>query len=534
MSENKASSESLIIKGTLIMAISSAIVKVLSAVYRIPLYRIVGDSVMGYYSTGFQIYTVLLTFATAGLPVAMSRMVATANALERRNEPKRIFLIAVLTYGVGSFLVSLFMFFFSGEIAALMNNPGADYAVKAIAPAICIVTVGAAIKGYYQGNQNMVPTSMANLIEAVVKLLAGFTLAFVFGFFFPNEPEKIAGGTIMCAAISGFAAVSYLAVISLKKIKKRRQSGMMADQRCVPSMPYRHLAKSFFGISIPIMIGSLSTTLAGTVDNYLILGRFQDIGMTAEEANRIWGAYSTMPETLYTLPTFVILAIATSIIPAVSTHFALRDKELIRKDINLAGRICGVVVFPLAMGIAVLPREILGLLYGESQYLSEVSSAMVFLCVAMVFLAFSNSFTGILQGINKQHLPVINIIISLIVKTSLAYILLGIPGIGVNGAAISTAVSMIVMMALNSIALIRHTGMFPAVVPSIVKPFISALISSAAAWVTNKGMTEITGSPSLSVITAVVVAIAVYAVAALVTGTVTKEDLKLLRKSNKK
>ncbi len=534
MSDKSASSESLIIKGTLIMAVSSAIVKILSAVYRIPLYRIVGDSVMGYYSTGFQIYTVLLTFATAGLPVAMSRMVATANALERRNEPKRIFLIALFTYGFFSFLVSLFMFFFSGEIATLMNNPGADYAVKAIAPAVCIVTVGAAIKGYYQGNQNMVPSSMANLIEAVVKLVAGFALAFVFGFFFPNEPEKIAGGTIMCAAISGFAAVCYLAIISIKKIRSRRKSGIYADQRCVPSMPYRHLAKSFFSISIPIMIGSLSTTLAGTIDNYLILGRFQDIGMTAEEANGIWGAYSTMPDTLYTLPTFVILAIATSIIPAVSSHFALKEKELIRKDIDLAGRICGVVVFPLALGIAVLPKEILGFLYGESKYLDDVSSAMVFLCIAMIFLAFSNCFTGILQGINKQHLPVINIIISLVIKTALAYILLGIPEISVNGAAISTAVAMIVMMVLNSVALVRHTGMFPAVMPSIVKPLISAVVSSAAAWVTNKGMVEMTGSSAAAVITAVVVAMAVYAVMVFVTGTVTKNDLNLLCKTNKK
>ncbi|MBR2327665.1 MAG: polysaccharide biosynthesis protein [Clostridia bacterium] len=535
MDSRSTGSEQTILKGTLIIAVSSAIVKILSAVYKIPLYRIVGDSVMGYYQTGFQIYSVLLTFATAGLPVAMSRMVATANALERRNEPKRIFAVALFTYGLFSLLISAVMFFFSKEIAVLMQNPGADYAVKAIAPAVALVTVGAVIKGYYQGNQNMVPSSIANLIEAVVKLIAGFALAYIFLFFFPESPEKVAGGTIMCGAISGFAALSYLLILSVGKIRKRKKSGVFADQRCVPSMSYKYLTKSFFAISIPIMIGSLSTTLAGSVDNYLILGRFQDLGMTSSAANDLWGAYSSMPYTLYTLPTFVILAIATSIIPAVSSHFALGEKELIKKDIDLASRICGVVVFPIALGIAVLPEQILRFLFGESQYLADCASSMVFLCIAMIFLAFSNCFTGVLQAINKQHIPVINIVISLVVKTALAYILLGIPELSLNGAGISTAVSMMLLAILNSISLKKYTGMFPAVMPAIVKPLISAAVSSAAAWLSYKAFEGFFGENSgIALIASVAVAIVCYMFMAIITRTITKNDLKLLSKSNKK
>ena len=535
MEQKEQSSERLVLKGAFLLAVSSGIVKVLSAVYKIPLYRMVGDSVMGYYSTAFNIYTVLLTLATAGLPVAMSRMVATANALERRNEPKRIFLIAICTYGLFSLIVSTLMFIFSGEIASLMNNPGASLAVKAIAPAIFIVTCGAAIKGYYQGNQNMMPTSVANIIEALMKLATGFILAAVFGALYPGQSQIIAGGTIICAAAGGFSALLFLIILTLTKLAKRRKSGIYADQRCVPSTPYKKLTKSFFAISLPIMVGSLSTTLAGAVDNYLIIGRFKDIGMAEEAANSIWGAYSTMAGTIYTLPTFIILAVAASIIPAVSTHFTLRDKDQIKKDIDLAGRISGVVVFPIACGVAVLPEPILRFLYGDSPYIADVAGSLIFLCIAMVFLAFTNCFTGILQAINKQHIPVINIIISLVIKTGVAYILLGIPGMGLKGAAVSTLVSMLVFVILNSAALIRHTGMFPSPVAAILKPFGSAAVAAVFGLGAHY-LAEYVGKgahPSVSMLVAVAVAALIYVVMLLITRTITKSDIKLLSKSNK-
>ncbi len=534
--ENRAeNSERIVLKGALILAISSGIVKILSAVYKIPLYNLVGSGVMGYYSTGFQIYSFLLTLATAGFPVAMSRMVATANAQNRKNEPKRIFAVAILTYGLFSLLVSIAMFFFSDSIAELMNSPGASLSIKSIAPAIFLVTVASAIKGYYQGNQNMVPTSVANLIEALVKLISGFTLAFVFMSLYPGEDEIISAGTILCGAISALSALIFLVILTVSKLLKRRKSGIYADQYCVPSTPYKKLFPEFFAISIPIMLGSLSTIFSGIVDNYLILDRFQSIGLSPEAANDIWGSYNTMAGTIYTLPTFIIVAVSASIIPAIAKHFSLREKELIRSDINLASRICGIVVFPIALGIAVLPEQILGVLYGNDIHIKEVSEALVFLCAAMIFLAFTNCFTGILQAINKQKIPVINIVISLVVKSVLAYILLSIPGVGVKGAAISTLAAMLVSVVLNGIAIKRHTGMFPSVIKCILKPFISGCCAAATAWLCFKGLslTNLAINPSICTVISIFAAIIVYFIALSVTGTFTKKDFQLLLKSNK-
>ena len=353
---SNAEKKSTFFGGAAILAASAILVKVIGAIYRIPLGNILSDEVMADYNSAYNIYNFFLTISTAGLPVALSKTISEANALGRHNQVQRTFRVAFLTF----LTLGLISFFCMTVLAAPMaqvviSNPKAVYCVMALAPSVLCVCIMSAFRGYFQGHFNMMPTGISQVIEAFFKLVVGLALAwYLVGAGFGLSVG--AAGAIMGVTISTVLALGYMIVSHL------RHRNDIPSSTDTPA-PSKTLLKRLLAIGIPITIGASGMSLITLIDQSLIMGRLQDVlGLSEQAAAALNGQYE-FSMTLFNLPSSFIPPITMSLVPAVSAALTRRDHQRVGKLVNTSLRLTTLLAFPAGVGLSVLAGPILILLY---------------------------------------------------------------------------------------------------------------------------------------------------------------------------
>ena len=306
--------------GAAILAAGILIVKLIGMFYKIPLINIIGEAGAADFNNAYNIYAVLLTVSTAGLPVAVSKLVSEANALDRRNQVRRTFRLALVLFlalGLVSFLV---MFFRADWLAGLMNDSKAAPGIRALAPAVVCVGCLAAMRGYSQGHSNMAPTSVSQIIEALCKLVVGLGLAFWLvkqG----KDPDVAAAGAITGVTVGTVVALAYMVLDFL--LSRGREDIRGTDR---PDSAGSILA-NILKIAVPITLSSSMVGIVTVIDSSLVQGQLQSALDLTEQASRtLYGNYSGALN-IYNLPTSLMAAITASVIPAVSAALARRDRR---------------------------------------------------------------------------------------------------------------------------------------------------------------------------------------------------------------
>ena len=236
------------LQGTAILALATALVKVIGAVYKIPLNAIIGEKGFGYFSTAYEIYNVLLMISTAGLPVAMSRMISQANSLDNYNQVRRVYATARgIFLGLG-IVGSLLMTIFCRQLAQFQNQPDAWAAIGFLGPCVLLICIMSTFRGFFQGQGNMVPTSVSQVIEAFVRLIVGIAAALLL--------LKTTGSVPLAAggAILGVTASCLLSSVYLFTVFRRSYKELPASQDTPWS--YKATVKGLLIIAIPITLGS--------------------------------------------------------------------------------------------------------------------------------------------------------------------------------------------------------------------------------------------------------------------------------------
>ena len=254
--------------GAAILAVGILVVKLIGMFYKIPLLNIIGEQGSADFNNAYNIYSVLLTISTAGLPVAVSKLVSEADALGRRNQVRRTFRLALalfLILGVLSFLV---MFFGSEQLAGLMNDSMAAPGIRALAPAVICVGCLSAFRGYAQGHGNMTPTAVSQIIEALCKLTVGLGLAYwLVGH--GADASHAAAGAITGVTVGTIVALAYML---MNFLITRSQEPQLADDRPdEPSTILKHLLM----IAVPITISSSMVGIVTVIDTSLVQGQLQ-------------------------------------------------------------------------------------------------------------------------------------------------------------------------------------------------------------------------------------------------------------------
>ena len=567
--------------GAAILAVGILVVKLIGMFYKIPLVNIIGEEGTADFNNAYNIYAVLLTISTAGLPVAVSKLVSEANALGRRNQVRRIFrlaLAAFLTLGVASFMV---MYFRADWLAGLMHDSKAAQGIRTLAPAVICVGCLAAFRGYSQGHSNMVPTSVSQIIEALCKLVVGLGLAY--WLVKAGQPSHVAAaGAITGVTVGTVVALAYM---FLSFFVGRSNEALGDDIAEAPGKIFKDILR----IAIPITLSSSMVGIVTVIDSSLVQGQLQKVLLenpdswllyanfmdlsALEKARNLWvnslsgdqavitmemleaavsngstkavalhevlesasrviyGNYSGALN-IYNLPSSLMVAMTSSVIPAVSGALARKDRKGAASITSSALRISAMLAFPMGAGLFVLGKPIIKLLFSSlnpelaGPLLSTLGLATVFVCMMLVC-------NSILQANGFVNLPVVVMVLGGVVKIVSNYNMVAIPSVGIFGVPFGNVLCFGLCLVLDLIIISRVLRGRPGYLGIFLKPFAAAAVMGAGAWGVYGLVFKLLSSNTIAVVCAIGVAVVIYAVLIVAFKAIGREDLALMPKGQK-
>ena len=504
--------DSKFLKGAFTLTVAGVIVKLIGALYRIPLYSILGSEGIGLYQYAYPIYAIMLTVSSAGLNVAISKAVAERWVLGKREAATRVFRISLVLMAILGFAGFVLMFSLSGWIAANMaKDPRATVSIAAISPALFMAAVLSALRGWFQGIEEMTVPAVSQVLEQLGRLLTMYTLGIVL---LPRGIEYAAAGATFGAVVGAFIGVVYTVVAYFRRAK------IWGTNSGEPAEPWGSVAKEIIMTAVPISLASAVFGITEIIDLGLVPGRLQSTGLPPEEATRLFGQLTGGAFPLLNIPTIFTGALQMALVPSISGAAKLSDRESIVRRIRKALAITVALALPAAMGIYVLAEPIPALLFKDW----EIGKVLRPLAPGVFFLALQQVTAGILHGLGRMKVPLVNLIWAALTKAVLTYVLVGNPSIGVVGASIATSVHFGVAALLNFLAIKREIGDVLDG-PAMLKISLSSAIMSVIVGVTYGRMQTLIGW-RLATIAGIGLGVVVYGILVVATGAVTVEDLQ--------
>jgi len=578
----RAAKQNTFFGGAAILAAGILVVKLIGMFYKIPLQNIIGQQGTADFNNAYNIYAVLLTISTAGLPVAVSKMVSEASSLGRRNQERRIFRLAlglfVLLGGI-SFCV---MFFRAEQLAGLMNDDKAAAGIRALAPAVVCVGCLSAFRGYSQGHSDMAPTSISQIIEALCKLIVGLGLAYWLvqaG----QGADVAAAGAITGVTVGTIVALAYMVIhFLLARLHTVQRANDVPDGAGT-------ILRDLLRIAIPITLSSSMVGIVTVIDSSLVQGQLQktllenpdswalyesflDFGplraaidgwaatlpagtaVTMAELDRqllsdapaaalalqeavqaisrtLYGNYSSALN-IYNLPTSLMVAITASVIPAVSGALARRDRQGCARITGSALRISALLCFPMGVGLFVMGTPVMTLLFPRmnaqlaGRLLSTLGIATVFVCMMLVC-------NSILQAHGFVNLPVLVMVLGGVVKIVANYHVVARPAVGIYGAPLGNILCFSLCLLLDLLVMRRAIPRCPRILGLFVKPLLASALMGGAAWASYGLLYRLLSSNTLATLGAIGIAVVVYLVLVIALRILSRDDLSLMPKGDK-
>lgn len=449
-----------VLKGTVLLALAGFIVKIMGAVYRILLARLIGVEGIGLYQMAYPVYLVFLSLSTAGIPIALSKLIAEKEVQQDSAGVKTVFqgaLVLLLLLGIScSLIMGLSARWLAGRVLA---DQRAVVTIWALSPAIFFMSLLAVFRGYFQGRREMGLSAVSQIIEQAVRVGVAITLAICL---VRRGVELAAAGAAFGATAGGAAAVIYLVLMQLG-------TSRLAKAR-VPFKKIKSAIKRIIRFALPISVTVILMPILQTLDSVIVPLKLQSIGYTVQQATSMLGVLGNAWAVLY-LPTIVTGAIASNLVPAVASLKAVGKRESLRVKIEEGLRLGGIWAFPAAIGFFWFGNSIFRLLYGLHgiELLSWFAPAVIFLGVEQIT-------AGVLQGLGKPLRPLINFTAGALVKIFVSLLSIGWPGLNLAGAALGTVCGSVVTAGLNLISLRGLVKVKMDFTPSLGAGFIMLLV----------------------------------------------------------
>lgn len=530
MSENK---NQTFVKGALILVAANILVKVIGAGFKIPLTYILGEEGMGLFSTSYTIYSLLFIIATAGLPVAVSKMVSESRTLGKLSEVKLILKVsfAILSViGIAGFFV---LFTFAEKFSVMLNNPRAALGIKAIAPAMLFVALMSAFRGFFQGYQNMFPTAASEVFEALGKLIFGYGLAFYFTSTITNDIERINFGAAGAVAGVSLGALLGFAVLLIIYLSKRKT--LYTGESIKAHRTGGEIARKLISIAVPITIGASVFSLTSIIDMAMIMRRLEAAGFDPETtALALYGSYTGYAVPLFNMPPTLISSISISVVPAIAGAYVKKEHGFVSDLTKKSVKITLLFALPCAVGMSTLAEPILRAVYTNA----NAAQTLSILAIAIVFVSLVMLTNAILQSIGRVNIPVVNMLLGGVLKIVINYILVANPQINISGAPIGTNACYILILTLNVFWIVKLMKVKFSLAEFVVKPVICVAAMGASVIAVMSVMNAFAASPgrvfylALTLICIAAGAL-VYGIMLFVTRLVTYDDVLMLPKGEK-
>ncbi len=504
--------------GVLVLSVSTVLVKIIGLAYKIPLMKQLGAAGMGYFNSAYEVYAVLCVLATAGLPVALSILVASGRE-KGQGSVKSIERSAMRVFLILGLLGSLVLIAFAKPIAHAIGNDHAAHSILAVAPALFAICLCGGLRGYFQGYGQMMPTALSQLIEAMGKL--------VFGVWFASLALKkgLAIEEVAAYAIFGLTVGTFLAMLYLWIAKgwHRRSRELVTPTEKTPS-PLPGLLK----IAIPITLGSVLITLTRLADMTLMMHRLQDIGYSALVSNSIYGSYTTLAVPVFSLIPALITPITLVLIPQLSGAIERGDHRVQTVLTDDSIRMTVLLAMPASCGVAVFAEPILSLLFaGQTSAIEMAAPLLAMLGGSILFSGLITTTNAVLQAYRKPFLPILSMAAGLLVKIVSAYLLIGMPGVGAYGAPISTFLCNVCVTMINIYCTNRYLPKSRSslgVITLYGKPLVASVGAVGLAVLSYVGMVRISRNSILCLAVTLLVAGLSYILFLIGLKIVTAED----------
>ena len=514
--QNSNTNNSKFLKGTMILTISSIIVKVIGSLNWIILSRVLGGEGIGLYQMGFPIYLMAITVSSAGVPVAISIITSEKLANKDYRGAKRVFNVSLRLLLISGLIFSSALFFGADFLINqhIIRDSRAYYSIIALAPAVFFVTFLASFRGYLQGWQIMTPTATSEVVEQLVRVITMLVFA---DLFMPYGLAYAAGGASMGAGAGAFCALLVL-MWFYRRLKRRLHEEIEAQDDSIPQESAGHIIKRLLKLALPVSLTSLMLPIGANLDLLIVPQRLEVAGFDVRHATELFGYLTGMAVPLVNLATIFTAAMTISLVPSISESRTLERFDAIRDKIRLAFRVAMIITFPCFMGLFFLAEKVAALIYNAP----GAAGAIQTMSVGILFLGMHQISTGILQGLGKTAIPVINMILACLVKVGMSWWLTAIPLLGIKGASMATVADFAVAAIINMGFIYKYTG-FTFSLGSLLKPLLAAGVMGAVIYAVL-GITEQLGM--WCVLFAMVAAVPSYALALLAFGGLTKEDLE--------
>lgn len=460
----------------IILALGGFFAKAIGALYKIPLTNILGSSGIGLYYLVFPVYSLIITFCSSGISVALSTEVAKCRKLRHRYNEQKIMRVALFVSFFLSLIFTIILLVVCRPLAEMQGNINAYLGYIAIAPAIILSSIIATLRGYFQGVENMVPTTVSMIIEQIFKLSFGLLLAHklcnfgiqyaVLGAVLGVTISEMVALIIICINFFNFKGQLYYnyrnmcfkgrcknAVKSLLKLKKHFRKPKNVIKKSIykcSNITVRYTTKvalnKLLKVFLPSTLSSIIIPIATMIDSFLIINILINSGYSSLVATSLYGLWGGVVQSLISLPIIVIAGISTSLVPSLSGVVAGRDVAKVNRRVAFFIKITWIMAVIMFVVVFVFSEDILYFLYGDglnNDVINELYYAtrmMKLSSVNIIYYAFLQTFTAIFQSIGKSYIPFVTMFLGLFIRVGLTIILVRIPTVNIFGAIISQAV----------------------------------------------------------------------------------------------
>jgi len=526
MGKGKTFKKESFMQGVLAIMFSQVLIKILGLAYKLYLTNRegFGDEGNAIYGAGFQIYALLLTLSSIGVPTAISKMVSERTALGDYRGAHRIFKIAFATFAAIGFAGTMILFLGAGYISNyVLQIPEAEYTLIALSPSIFFVSIASVIRGYFNGMQNLSITAKSQTFEQVFKTV--FTIAVV-------EIIAIASGVNTTLMAAGANLATTLAVLVsfmyLFKYYNRNKKEIWVQTNKSPiqgssNESVKKVVKNIMAVSIPISLSSIISAINKNIDAITVVRGLKTF-LSESVAKVQYGILSGKVDTLIGLPLSFNIAFATALVPAVSSSIATGDKESITKRVSFSLLVTMLIGLPCTIGLCVFADPILRLLFPNAPDGGLILQIAAF---TILFTVLAQTINGALQGLGKIFVPAIALGAGVLVKLVLNLILVPIPTIGINGAAFSSVVCHIISFTIGFYVLRKCVKLDLGFVKFVLKPVMATFVMSVCSYVIYMQLSLLMVE-QLATVIALISAVAIYGLAVIVMKVFTKEDLNML------
>lgn len=511
------------------LTITNLLVKAIGLLFKIPMNHVVGDEGMGYYNSAYTFYTYLYMVSTAGLPTAISIMISESRADRKIKQVKKIYKISLLTFLVIGVVSTMIMFFGAPLMSGAIGAMNTKYCMMAIAPTLLFICISSALRGYFQGYQQMIPTAVSQFLEAACKLGIGIAFA-LYAIGRGYEIYIVAAYATIGLTSGAFLGMMFMVLSKMFFKEQHYDAEFLKDAGENDEVsPTGKLLKKLILIALPITISASVMSLTNLIDAAIVQRLLQATGLTQVAATELYGNYTSLAVPMFNMPPVLIYPISYSIVPLLSAAKQRGDTLRCKIVSESSMRIAMIVGIPCGLGLAALAKPILALFYKQSS-VELAAPLLTILGPSTAFICILSVTNALLQSAGYERKPLISMLAGAGVKLVTNYFLINT--IGMKGTPISTFLCYLTVTTLNLYFVRKYVGVMPKLSGLFGKPLLAGAACAVSAYFVNGFLCEHISS-KIAVIAAIVVAVFVYAVVLFLVRGVSGDDIKLLPKGDK-